>query len=53
LLRNTAHRYTSDCVTGIIAQFIAKGSAQELDIACADKLRRPSFAKELPARYIR
>ena len=53
LLRNTAHGYASDCVKGIIAQFIAKGSAQELDVACADKLRRPPFARELPARYIR
>jgi pimeloyl-ACP methyl ester carboxylesterase len=53
LLRNTAHGYASDCVKGIIAQFIAKGTAQELDVACADKLRRPPFAKELPPRYTR
>ena len=31
LLRNSAHGYASDCVKGIIAQFIAKGSAQELE----------------------
>jgi hypothetical protein len=53
LLRNTAHGYASDCVKGIIAQFIAKGSAQELDVDCADKLRRPPFARKLPARYTR
>jgi len=53
LLRNTAHGYTSDCVKGTIAQFIAKGTAQALDVACADKLRRPPFAKELPPRYTR
>jgi pimeloyl-ACP methyl ester carboxylesterase len=53
LLRSTAHGYASDCVKGIIAQFIAKGSAQDLDIACADQLLRPPFAKELPTRYAR
>ena len=37
LLRNSAHGYASDCVKGIIAQFIAKGSAQELDVACAER----------------
>jgi hypothetical protein len=52
LLKKTAHRYTSNCVNGLIAEFIAKGSAQDLTISCADKLRRPPFAKELPARYI-
>jgi pimeloyl-ACP methyl ester carboxylesterase len=53
LLRNTAHGYASDCVKGMVAQFFAKGSAHELDVACADKLRRPPFARELPARFTR
>ena len=53
LLRNTAHGYASDCVKGIIAQFIAKGSAQALDVSCADTSRRPPFHRKLPARYTR
>ena len=53
ILRNTPHEYASPCVRELIANFIARGSAQDLDIGCAARLRRPPFATELPASYNR
>jgi pimeloyl-ACP methyl ester carboxylesterase len=53
LLRNTAHEYNSDCVEGIVAQFIARGSTGGLDTDCVNELRRPPFARKLPRRYAR
>ncbi len=52
-LRNTPHSYTSPCARSLIVEFIASGSAKELDARCAARLRRPPFATELPARYNR
>jgi hypothetical protein len=37
----------------LIAEFIAKGTAQDLRTSCANKIERPRFAKDLPARYAR
>jgi pimeloyl-ACP methyl ester carboxylesterase len=53
LLPKTPHAYNSTCVNDIIAQFIAMGSAKELDTGCAAHLRRPPFARNLPPRYLR
>jgi hypothetical protein len=53
LLHNIAHGYASDCPAGIVTEFIARGSAQGLNMACADKSRRPPFAKQLPKRFAR
>jgi pimeloyl-ACP methyl ester carboxylesterase len=53
LLHNIAHGYASDCPAGIVTEFIARGSAQGLNTACADKSRRPPFAKQLPKRFAR
>ena len=53
ILRNTAHGYGSDCAQSLIIEFIAQGSAKELDASCAARLRRPPFLTELPARYSR
>jgi pimeloyl-ACP methyl ester carboxylesterase len=53
ILRNTPHSYGSDCAQKLILEFIASGSAQELDASCAARLRRPPFLTELPARYNR
>jgi hypothetical protein len=53
LLRKTAHAYTSDCAASLIDEFIDRRTAQALDISCAEKMRRPPFARELPARYTR
>jgi pimeloyl-ACP methyl ester carboxylesterase len=53
LLRSTAHGYASECPAAIIAEFIAKGSTQRLNSACAEKSRRPPFANQLPERFTR
>jgi len=51
LLKKIARGYASDCATGMIAEFIAEGTARDLSASCADGVRHPPFAKELPARY--
>ena len=51
LIRNEAHGYGSPCLRNLVAEFITKGSAKELDTACVALLRRPPFATELPAQY--
>jgi pimeloyl-ACP methyl ester carboxylesterase len=53
LLRRTPHNYQLDCATHLTADFIAKGSAKDLDTTCADHIRRPRFLTELPERYNR
>ena len=42
------HNYFSPCVTGLATDFIAKGSARNLDTACLGALRHPPFVLELP-----
>jgi pimeloyl-ACP methyl ester carboxylesterase len=49
LIRNIAHGYGSDCLRNITAEFISKGSAEQLDTACVADLRPPVFVSELPA----
>jgi pimeloyl-ACP methyl ester carboxylesterase len=53
VLRRTPHNYQSDCVTQLAAEFIAKGSAKNLNTSCAEHIRRPRFLTELPERYNR
>jgi hypothetical protein len=53
LLRNTPHNYTSACARALAVEFIAKGSAENLDATCAERIRRPRFLTELPERYQR
>ena len=53
VLRSTPHSYTSPCARDLIVTFIASGSAREMEISCAARLRRPPFATELPASYNR
>jgi pimeloyl-ACP methyl ester carboxylesterase len=53
VLRRTPHDYQSDCATQLAAEFIAKGSAKDLNTSCADHIRRPRFLTELPERYNR
>lgn len=53
VLRRTPHDYQSDCATQLAAEFIAKGSAKDLNASCADHLRRPRFLTALPERYNR
>jgi pimeloyl-ACP methyl ester carboxylesterase len=53
VLRRTPHNYQFDCATHLAAEFIAKGSAKDLNTSCADHIRRPRFLTELPERYYR
>jgi pimeloyl-ACP methyl ester carboxylesterase len=48
IARNVAHDYSSDCMQRLVAEFIAAGSARDLDIACVHALRRPPFVTRLP-----
>jgi len=43
LIRNVAHDYFDNCLRDLVAEFIARGSARELDTRCVDTLRRPPF----------
>lgn len=42
------HGYFSDCISGITAEFISKGSARGLDTSCLRSTRRPPFVTTLP-----
>lgn len=53
VLRRTPHDYQFDCATQLAAEFIAKGSARDLNTSCAEGIRRPRFLTELPERYNR
>ena len=48
IVPNTGHAYWHPCLTGIVAEFFAKGSARDLDVTCVQTLRRPPFVIELP-----
>jgi pimeloyl-ACP methyl ester carboxylesterase len=48
LIRNGAHAYFNGCLRDIVADFVAKGSARDLDLRCVETLRRPPFATRLP-----
>lgn len=42
------HGYFSDCIGGIVADFLSKASARELDTSCIQDVRRPPFMTTLP-----
>jgi len=44
-IRNAAHGYSSPCLQSIAIDFIAAGSATDLDTACVDTIRRPAFVR--------
>jgi pimeloyl-ACP methyl ester carboxylesterase len=44
LIRNVAHDYFADCLRDLVADFVARGSARDLDTRCVETLRRPPFA---------
>jgi pimeloyl-ACP methyl ester carboxylesterase len=48
VMGNVAHAYEFECVQNLVAEFLSKGSARELDTTCVKELRRPPFATELP-----
>jgi pimeloyl-ACP methyl ester carboxylesterase len=51
ILRNTAHNYDFQCARDLVVEFIDTASTTELATDCVDRLRRPSFLRELPARF--
>jgi pimeloyl-ACP methyl ester carboxylesterase len=46
--RHYGHQLESPCLWGILDEFVRKGSARGIDASCADEIRRPPFATELP-----
>ena len=50
MIRNAAHAYWYDCMRTLVAEFVARGSARDLDATCMNELRRPPFVTELPPR---
>jgi len=46
LIRNASHAYWNDCTQVLVATFIARGSARDLDTGCVRDLRRPPFVTE-------
>jgi pimeloyl-ACP methyl ester carboxylesterase len=48
LMRNAAHAYWYPCMQRLVAEFISKGSARELDVACVPQLARLPFATVSP-----
>jgi pimeloyl-ACP methyl ester carboxylesterase len=49
IIRQVGHNYFSPCISGVVAEFISKGSAAGLNTSCLDNMARPPFATELPA----
>lgn len=47
-IRYYGHQVDSPCIWKVMAEFVAKGSARDLDTACTNEIRRPPFAAELP-----
>lgn len=52
IARNASHFSGSDCVDGLIAKFIAQGSARGLDASCVEQIKRPPFLTEEMARKL-
>lgn len=48
IARNAAHADWHGCMQGLVADFFARGSARDLDVACVQSLRRPPFVTALP-----
>jgi pimeloyl-ACP methyl ester carboxylesterase len=46
VIRNAAHAYWYPCMQGIVAEFIGKRSAVDLNLACLQQLQRPPFVTE-------
>ena len=46
VIPHTGHFFTFRCVDELIAAFVAKGTAKELDASCLAQIRRPAFVTE-------
>lgn len=51
LLPGTAHDYSSGCAKALVAEFLSTAATTGLNTSCAASLKRPPFARELPARF--
>ena len=47
-IRYYGHQVDSPCIWKVMADFIARGSAEDLDASCTSEIRRPPFATEVP-----
>jgi len=47
-IRYLGHQFEGDCLRDIFTSFIKAGSAKNVDASCAEKIRRPPFATQLP-----
>jgi pimeloyl-ACP methyl ester carboxylesterase len=43
---HTGHAFGFDCVDDLVAAFVAKGSARDLDVSCLARIGRPPFVTE-------
>ena len=48
IAKNTAHGFFNECFRALVSDFVARGSANDLNTQCLDHLRRPPFVTELP-----
>src|SRR5262245_30718474 len=46
VIPHTGHNFSFPCVDELIAAFVAKGTAKELDSSCLAQIRRPAFVTE-------
>jgi len=46
VIPHTGHFFTFPCVDKLIADFVSKGTAKELDASCLAQIRRPAFITE-------
>lgn len=51
VIRYYGHQLDSPCVWGILRDFIAKGSAKDVDTSCTEQIRRPPFAMRFPKDF--
>jgi len=50
-IRYYGHQLDSPCVWKILSDFVTAGTAEKIDISCAETIRRPAFATELPRQF--
>jgi pimeloyl-ACP methyl ester carboxylesterase len=46
IVKDGTHGTGSACIDGLIAQFVAQGSAADLDVSCADQIQLPPFVTQ-------
>jgi pimeloyl-ACP methyl ester carboxylesterase len=46
VIPHTGHHFSFPCIDELIARFVAKGTAKDLDAACLAQIRRPTFITE-------